>query len=536
MSTKISDFLQSNILISDNLTFIRSGTNYKTPVSDLITLLGTTGSIESIGNGTPTLKQPVVGQNQFRAIEGGAGIVVATSPTDGIEVKWGLTQDNAGVELIDSVSSSTPVLSSLKAGDGISVTKDGDTITLATTGDPSSGLNNRIVVTQASDLSGVLDSTKEYFIDGIVDMGSQTITVPAGGLNLTGYNFDVSKLISSQASYTMFVSPGGGSGNLLGKDYGVEVTGAGSQVYNLTSATGLDAFEFARINYNNCTSLGEITNYRQGLEVGTGRFGGQPELTLSGTWLGGYFIDTSIVRSLTDGAYTLFKAGTAFVMNSRFRSNQNIDLPASASFFDFAPSNFVNPSTVQVQGVIITRNGTFDATDSNITPNIDETALVSAWTSNNGMPNTFEGGSIGVTTSAVTTINTIGVFETLNATTWTPLDLQHFDNPADGQLRHLGNTPREYKIVADFTIEGPANDVISLRVRKFDSSAASFSTVLTQTRQINALVGGRDVAFFAININTELDQNDYVFLEVANQTTTGNVEAEVDSYYIVEDR
>ncbi|MGB2264938.1 MAG: hypothetical protein ACPH3C_07105, partial [Glaciecola sp.] len=272
----------------------------------------------------------------------------------------------------------------------------------ATVNSGAGGLVNRITVTQASDLAGVLDSTKEYFIDGVIDMGSQTIEIPAGGLSLSGYDFNTSKLISSAAAYTMFTSPIGGSGDLLGKDYAVEVTGAGSSVYNLTSNTGFDAFEFARINYNDCSSLGIITNYRQGLEVGTGRFGGKPELTLDGPWVGGYFIDTSIIRNMVDGAYSLFKAGASFTMTSRFRTNMNLDLPASASFFDFSAANFINPSTLIVEGAIVTRNGVFNATDSNITPNIAGSDLVSDWRDNNGMPNTFEGGSIGVTTELAT--------------------------------------------------------------------------------------------------------------------------------------
>lgn len=405
----------------------------------------------------------------------------------------------------------------------------------ATTNSGSGGLVNRVTVTQASDLSGTLDSTKEYFIDGIVDMGSQSIEVPVGGLNLTGYNFDTSKLVSSASNYTMFVSPVGGSGNLLGKDYGIEVTGTSSQVYNLTSATGFDAFEFARINYNNCTSLGEISGYRQGLETGTGRFGGQPSLTLSGTWLGGFFIETSIIRGTSPGAWALFKAGTAFSMSSRFRSNMNLDLPTGASFFDFSPSNFVNPSTVQINGAIVSRNGVFDATDPNITPNMNKGDLVSAWSGNNGMPNTFEGGSIGIILTAETVINTQGVFEVLNGS-WLFQDLQHFDVPGPGQLRHLGNTPREYKFIADFVIDGTQNTELSLRVVKYDASEASEVTILTQTRQVNNLVGGRDVAFFTININLDLDQNDYVFLKVANNSGTQNVTAELDSYFIVEER
>ena len=402
-------------------------------------------------------------------------------------------------------------------------------------------LDSHIVVKQsnlADTLGGAIDSTKSYILDGIIDFTGTglNIEVPAGGVNILGSTFDVSKLICSDANYTMFTSPAGGSGDVLGMDYAVEVTGIGSQVYNLTDATGFNAFEFSRINYNDCTSLGTITDYRQGLESGTGRFGGKPELTLAGTWVGGYFIDTSIVRSLTNGAYTLFKAGGGFSMASRFRSNMNIDLPASVSFFDFVPGNFTNPSTVQIQGAIVSRNGTFDATDSNITPNMMEGALVAAWSDNNGMPNTFEGGSIGVTTEVATVIGSAGVFVDLDATLWTALDLQHFDNPSGNQLRHLGNTPREYKVVADFTMDSTSGNVLTLRVTKWDDSASSFITVLDQSRQVNALVGGRDVAFFSVNINTTLDSNDFIKLEVANASASNDITAEADSYMIVEER
>jgi hypothetical protein len=394
---------------------------------------------------------------------------------------------------------------------------------------------NRVLVTTASDLAGTLDSTIEYFIDGIIDMGTTQIEVPAGGLNLTGYNFDVSKLISSANSYTMFVSPVGGSGNVLGKDYAIEVTGTGSQVYDLVSQSGFDAFEFQRVNYNNCTSLGSIDNYRQGLESGTGRFGGTPELTLVGTWVGGYFIETSIVRSLTDGAYSLFKAGAGFSMNSRFRTNQNIDLPASASFFDFAASNFPNPSTLQVTGAIVSRSGAFDTTDSNITPNITEGELACAWHGNVGIPNTFEGGKALITVETATIVSATSTYYDL-AGTWTASDLQHYDSPANGQLRHLGNTPREYKAIINVTIDGPANDEVSLRVVKWDDSASTDVVVINQNRQINNLVGGRDIAIFNVATNVALDANDYIRLQVSNETTTGNLTAELDSFFIVEER
>ena len=212
-------------------------------------------------------------------------------------------------------------------------------------GDPLTG---RVNVTSPTQLTGLLDSTKEYFLDGIIDFTGTglNIEVPQGGLNLRGYNFDISGLKCDDAAYTLFTSPVGGSGNVLGADYLIDVNGVGSQVYNLTSDTGNEAFEFSRINYNNCSSLGTITNYRQGLEDGTGRFGGSPSLTLAGTWVGGYRITTSIVRQLSAGmTEPLFKSGAGFTMASRFLTDINVDLPANAALFDFSPSSFTNPST-----------------------------------------------------------------------------------------------------------------------------------------------------------------------------------------------
>ena len=79
-------------------------------------------------------------------------------------------------------------------------------------------------------------------------------------------------------------------------------------------------------------------------------------------------------------------------------------------------------------------------------------------------------------------------------------------------------------------------DDVTLRIAKWDDSAASFVTVLDQTREVNNFVGGRNVAFFNVNINTTLDANDYILLQVANQTSTDDITAEADSYFIVEAR
>ena len=53
---------------------------------------------------------------------------------------------------------------------------------------------------------------------------------------------------------------------------------------------------------------------------------------------------------------------------------------------------------------------------------------------------------------------------------------------------------------------------------------------------MNNLSGGRDVAFFTIIANVTLDQGDYLFFEIANDSGTGNVTAELESFFIVQER
>ena len=402
-------------------------------------------------------------------------------------------------------------------------------------------LDNRIIVNQdniADTIGGVIDSTKEYFLDGIIDLGTTQITVPTTGITIKGYSFDVSGLISSEDNYTMFVSESIaiGSGNLLGSDYFVSVTGAASKVYELYDATGFNAFEFTRINYIDCTDLGDIYDYRQGLESGTGRFGGSPSLTLHGLWRGGYRITTSIVRSLA-GTMTkpLFKEGTLFQMNSRFLSDINCDLPTLAALLDFQDINFPNPSTLQLKGCEITRNGVFDSEDGNITPNILQSDLASSWGGNNGLPNTYEGGRLYVSSESATVVAAGSTWYTLNAT-WTSNRLEHFDSPSSGQLRHLGNSPREFRCVVNFVMESLSNNVLGLRLRKWDDSTSSFSEFTEVRRQVNNLSGARDVAVFNFVFNVNLDQNDYVYFQVRNNNGNNNITLELDSDWFLEER
>ncbi len=393
---------------------------------------------------------------------------------------------------------------------------------------------NRVLVTQANaatTLGGTIDSTVEYFVTEDINMAGIQIVVPTGGIYIRGYNFDISKLTNATINETMFYSLA--SGNVLMFDVGIESSGAGSQVYDLKSNTGFNAIEVTRVNYNNCVSLGELDNFRQGLEVGTGRFGGTPTLILTGVWVGGYKITTSITRSLTAGTYDLFTAGVGFTMSSRFYTDMNVDLPAGVGYCNFGPSNFPNPETMQMNGMIITRAGVVDHDDALYHPNTDPTDTHALFTDNYGVHDTYHSGHLTATATAATTIAVIGTAVELTAPTWTGTHIDHMSEISNGHLKNLSVTKISYRIAFDIEVSGTNADVLRLELWKRDDSAATDALVYSTTRVVNDAKSGADTCHFGSETITHLDTSDDLYLKIANETSTANVTVVVGSGFFV---
>lgn len=223
------------------------------------------------------------------------------------------------------------------------------------------------------------------------------------------------------------------------------------------------------------------------------------------------------------------------MFSGRFITDINCDLGNTAAFLDFSPSNFSNPSALKIRNASFTRSGVIDSSDTTIIPNILNSDLESYWKDNDGIRNTHVGGALTVSSTSVTTVSATSTYYDI-AGTWTASDLQHFDESANGRLRNLGNTPVEFRVDAILSIDGTANDVLKVNIRKYDSSSATFSDIYQQERKVNNLAGSRDVAQFVIIANVLLNINDYVILQVSNETSTDNVTAEIDSFFVVSER
>lgn len=396
---------------------------------------------------------------------------------------------------------------------------------------------NRIVVNQRnykSTLCGEINPNKEYFIDGIIriDNSNYKCVVPSR-ISIKGYDFDTSQIISEFDDYTFFVSDAGGNGNILLTDVGFEMSGSNSQVYDLEDIDGTHAIECNRVNFNNCTSLGELNGFRQLLENGTGRFGGTPNLILSGTWSGGARVTTSIARGIDDAmSGAIFEAGTGFSMSGRFKSDLNIDLGSSAALLDFAPSNFVGSDRLQLTEVEVSRNGVFDSSDTTITPNISHTDIESYWTNNIGVPNTIVGGVINIDTEVETVIVDPATYYDL-AGTASASDLQHFDSPSNGVLRYLSDTSRDFEIKGHQVLRGTANDVIDIKVVVYRDATATDEDHRHIERVLNNLSGPINRAYYTLFDTFRLNKNDTVRLQTENVFDDNNVTAETDSFFIL---
>ena len=394
----------------------------------------------------------------------------------------------------------------------------------------SERMTSEVIVNTASDF-GTIDSTKVYRIDGVIDMTGVSLEVPAGGINIIGSTFDVSQLVNTEASYTMFTSPVGGSGNVLIENVGLETSGTSSQLFALTDATGFNAIEMNKVNFNNCTSLGYLDGFRQGLENGTGRFGKTPELEFRSPWVGGYRITTSITRGLSN-ITSLFKAGAGFTFAGRVAIGMNCDLPATGAFIDFAESNIDNDESLELFDCRLTRQGVLDASDNTIHPNIDHTSVKCLWDNNAGLPNTTKYIKGNITTEIETVVSAVDTYYPLLGT-FTIETESHFDMPLNGEFRLLSGNGT-YQLSGDLVIDGNSNNELDVRVTKSTDGGVTFPTEITHIkRQVNALVGGRDVAFFPINFIATLRENDRIRLEVENKTNTSNVTVELDSFFII---
>jgi len=111
------------------------------------------------------------------------------------------------------------------------------------------------------------------------------------------------------------------------------------------------------------------------------------------------------------------------------------------------------------------------------------------------------------------------------------MNVSHITSSADGYTMFVGDT------AGDVFIVGPANDQIELRWMRYQDSTATSAVVpnSNQTAQITRLLGLRDVSYVDMLAPVvTLDKGDYVWLQIQNLSSSGNLTAETGSRARVE--
>lgn len=382
-------------------------------------------------------------------------------------------------------------------------------------------IDNRIVVKESSQFSGDLDPSKEYFIDGKIDMGSLEITVPTSGLNLNGTNFDNSGLYSSSDNYTMFKSPSGGAaaGFLRGQNIFLNASGTNSKLFDLDNQGNNNSVEFTNCNigqfgYAPTTSMGNLKDYRLFRLDGCAVILCADGLTCDGT-MSGITVSDTIALALP-ATHTLFKEGTSLSLTGSFSSNMNFNSVNSATeFCNFQASNFVQDSGFKLS--------TFRTTAANPIPNILSSNNKARFVNCLGIEDTYIGGEWVLTTEVTTTISTAGVYVKLEGNT-TYSDMQHLTNTTDNAFVYDADETILVNVDCVIGISGGMNDQVRIKIRQWDDSASAFIDIATSSAQTlsGGLLGTRAENINIFGIAT-LDLNDRIEIWVANISDTSNV-------------
>ena len=365
----------------------------------------------------------------------------------------------------------------------------------------------------------MLDSGTAYLIDGVIDMGSTQITVPQGGLTLVGLDLSISGLSTSESSHTLFIDDGVFSGDLFLRNMFVEVSGSGSKVFDLDNDENLGAVECSSFNFVRCTSLGILSNYRQGLWDEFATIACVDGLIMEGNWSGGFAILTAIIVSAgTAFTGTLLKKGTALVIAGSIRSDMNaLQLDAAGSVCDFEPANITNDSEFLMNGVRVNPA-------SAAFPNMPASSVKANFTNCVGTPNTHIGGQWSITSTALTTISTINTPVKLAGTT-TYVDLQHFTGAANNALTYIGADTAAVVISGVLPLTGTNNDVINVKIRHWDNSASAYVEI-SQSGGVTMNAGGRAEGVSLEGI-LNMDTDDRIEIWVENQSGSRNVTADL---------
>lgn len=371
---------------------------------------------------------------------------------------------------------------------------------------------NRIKVTNESQLQTIVSGT-EYLITGELEITTPIVIAAGVKCKIRGLGTSISKLYSSANNFTMIV--GTAVSDVQIDKIAFEVTGTNSKVFDLKSQTGNEAFEMDSVNFDNCSKIGVLDNFRQGLGINIGYLGGKPEYEFKGAW-NGFRISTAIIRGTSSG-YTFWKAGAGFTFSGRFLTDINAVIPSGSVFCDFAASNITNDESLQ----FINADFNPGISAGSILPNISTASTKVRASRSKGIPNTYVGGSWEMVANTLTALTGSTPAKVLGTTTYELLSWLSGTNNNE----FISESTKEIIVEAHFngSFIGESNIEYLLTVRKWVAASSIYediSSVLFTTNGIGASDKSETVSLLTKNF--ALNHLDRVELWISDFTGAGN--------------
>lgn len=378
---------------------------------------------------------------------------------------------------------------------------------------------NQVLVSQASDITGPLDSSKLYLVDGAIDLGDASIDVPVGGLQIAGLGFDISSLTSTGPIFTY-------SGAYSGDIQLLDLSLTSPSVFDLDNDGNNGAVESTRVNFVSCASLGSLSGYRQGLWSGVGVIFCTDGITLNDTWSGGFAVVDSIIIGGFTG--TMLKTGTGLTFGGSIRSNINaLGLGSGGEVCDFAPSNILSNGGFVMEDVRVPQG-------SNAFPNMPTSSIKARFRNCSGTDNTSVGGECAITATGETVISVADTLYEITATGAGNI-LEWFSLSNTNRLVYDSDQTIRVSVSGALSFTGSNNDEMRVQIRMWDDSASAYVNVGTEYEA--TLNGGpsgsrgENVSFYG---TATMDQNDRIEIWIKNKGGTGNISTVSGLFYVRE--
>lgn len=489
--------------------FVSGGVNYKITIEDLNTALGVTGSIvQSGGVGSTPVLDKQGSENRIRNIKGGSGIGVSLSPENEVLLKHAFTFNADGVSLTPDATADSPLIRSIKAGSGINVAVDGDTIQVTATGAAAS--TKTVLVNQLSDfpiaVAGVitLEAATEYRLTNDVDIGTNRI-VMKDLTSISGAGSNITKL-----TYT-------GTGNMLTwTDARVSLRNlrmicANGTMFSATNPASTDSsFVMDECVVEQVKTIGTIARTVNGIRITNTSFLDivTDGLTVQGA--NGYL--------LMEGVFMVQTAGIALDLDTStwdgiVITNSALVTKAAGLTMLSGLANGGNLNSGKLGTLANVRVGGFGATMSGIT--IDDANW--QFYLNDGLPDTRVDGLLSM--QGNTTNTTIAAINTpvLVAGTWVVEDVSQMAGTTAGRLT--------LKTVKDTKL--PIDVLLTLEPASGGSQDLCVYIAVNGTVKSNSKIVVSAASGTPANISTmwqeELSPDDYVEVFVANASGTTDI-------------